>query len=98
MESPGDHHRIFHCWRCSVPIVLPFDTLVPQQSVQAPHTTEVPHVVAICPNCKLAGIYSEDKRSPHYRAVNVVGGTLNKALDHGGSLECEKGDICQPHV
>lgn len=99
MELTGRLYRIFHCWRCSTPIVLPFDTLVPLQSTQEPHTKEIRHAVGVCPSCKLAGIYSEDKESPYYDPrVDVVSGIQNKALDREGWLECEAGDQCPTPV
>jgi hypothetical protein len=93
-ESTVNLYWIFHC-RCSKPLVIQVDRLVPQELGRESLSKEIRHVVAVCPDCKFAGIYSADKDSPHYDPqVRVVGGTQNATLDRAGWLECEGGDLC----
>jgi hypothetical protein len=93
-EATANLYWIFHC-RCAKPLVIQVDRLVPRGSGPEVRSREIHHVVAVCPDCKFAGIYSADKDSPHYDPqVRVVGGIQNATLDRAGWLECERGDQC----
>lgn len=99
MEQVHHFYRIFHCWYCSHPIVLQADTLGPQGSNQAPRSKETQHAVAVCPSCRLVGMYSADKGSPHHDPrVKVVAGIQNEALDFFRWLDCDGGDQCSTRL